>query len=84
MRTRAGQGLTDYAYFQAYLLTVQDFPAMTQSMSLYYAQYPTVSQVFGYPVSIPYGTKRVHPAAIGILSLLWGGYPITSTGQSLQ
>ena len=42
--TRAGQGLTDYAYFQAFLLTVQDFPAMTQSMSLYYAQYPTVSQ----------------------------------------
>jgi hypothetical protein len=42
--TRAGQGLADYAYFQAFLLTVQDFPAMTQSMSLYYAQYPTVSQ----------------------------------------
>lgn len=42
--TRAGQGLTDYAYFQAFLLTVQDFPAMTQSMSLYYAQYPTVGQ----------------------------------------
>jgi hypothetical protein len=42
--TRAGQGLTDYAYFQAFLLTVQDFPAMTQSMSLYYAKYPTVGQ----------------------------------------
>ena len=42
--TRAGQGLTDYAYFQAFLLTVQDFPAMTQRMSLYYAQCPTVGQ----------------------------------------
>jgi hypothetical protein len=40
----AGQGLTNYAYFQAFLLTVQDFPAMTQSMSMYYAQYPTVGQ----------------------------------------
>jgi hypothetical protein len=44
--TRAGQGLTDYAYFEAFLLTVQDFPAMTQSMNLYtyYAKYPTVGQ----------------------------------------
>jgi hypothetical protein len=41
---RAGQGLTDYAYFQAYLQTVQGFPAMAQSMSLYYSRYPTVGQ----------------------------------------
>jgi hypothetical protein len=41
-------------------------------------------EVFGYPVSVPYGTKRVDPAAIGFLSLLGGGYPSTSTSQSPQ
>jgi hypothetical protein len=31
---RTGQGLTDYGYFQAFLLTVQDFPVMTQMATL--------------------------------------------------
>ncbi len=84
--TRAGQGLTDYAYFPAFLLTVQDFPAMTQSMSLYYAKYPTVGQksLATLAVSVPDGTKRVPSPAIGFFSLLWGSYTSTSTGQNPQ
>ncbi len=40
--TASGQGKTSYAYFEAFMETVQGFPVVPQSMSTYYAVQPTV------------------------------------------